>query len=126
MIENTSCYLCNSDRYHVIHQGVRAADHVDVLECDECGLVRLSSFQGVSDEFYSDSKMHSKPVSLEQMRKVAKEDDERRYKFLEKMIENKRVLDFGCGSGGFLARVKHIASKIAGIECYNSLSRAGF
>lgn len=33
--------------------------------------------------------------------------------FTEKMIMNKRVLDFGCDDGGYLIRAKTIASEVA-------------
>jgi len=32
------------------------------------------------------------------------------------LIENKTVLDFGCGNGGFLLRAKETASHVAGID----------
>lgn len=43
-------------------------------------------------------------------------DDDRRFRFLNQLIENKHILDFGCGHGGFLIRAKKTASRVAGIE----------
>ena len=43
-------------------------------------------------------------------------DDRRRFNMFRNLIENKRLLDFGCGNGGFLLQSKSIASDLAGVE----------
>ena len=43
-------------------------------------------------------------------------DDDRRYKALRNMCAGKNVLEFGCGNGGFLRRIRKVANKVSGIE----------
>ena len=137
----TRCFLCGSDDAHVIHKGTRGKDCVDVLQCDSCGLVRLSEVVDDIDNFYENSGMRNKVQQpIEVIRRNTRIDDERRYRFTEKMIENKSILDFGCGAGGFLLRAKKAAKQVYGVElekavrdtlvkegvkCYTSLADIG-
>lgn len=119
------CYLCGSRFSHVIHKGVRGGETIDVLQCDNCGLVRLSEVMDEPDEFYRDSGMRDGCLeSLEKLRLETKDDDERRFRFTEKMITNKRVLDFGCGDGGYLLRAKAVANEVCGVELEASVREA--
>lgn len=135
------CYLCASKKSHIIHKGVRDGQDIDVLKCDECGLVRLSKFIKEPETFYKTSEMRKADgeKSVQSIQKEVRIDDERRFIFLEKMIENKNILDFGCGAGGFLLRAQKIAKHVTGIElednmnsylnnqgikCYSSLNHA--
>ena len=43
-------------------------------------------------------------------------DDERRYKMFKHLCKDKDVLEFGCGNGGFLRRIKRVAKSVVGIE----------
>jgi 2-polyprenyl-3-methyl-5-hydroxy-6-metoxy-1,4-benzoquinol methylase len=43
-------------------------------------------------------------------------DDQRRFEGLKTLLPNKRLLDFGCGAGGFLKKVRHLTSSVAGVE----------
>jgi 2-polyprenyl-3-methyl-5-hydroxy-6-metoxy-1,4-benzoquinol methylase len=43
-------------------------------------------------------------------------DDQRRFESLVSIITNKKVLDFGCGAGGFLTKAKTLAAKAEGVE----------
>lgn len=121
----TQCYLCGSDSFHVIHKGVRGDGTIDALQCDVCGLVRLSEVMDNPDDFYRDSGMRDGQVEpLEKLRLETKDDDARRFRFTEKMITSKRVLDFGCGDGGYLLRAKTVASKACGVEMEASVREA--
>ncbi len=96
------CFLCNSEKYYTIHKGVRNNPNIDVLKCDNCGLVRLSEFVA-DDVYYQESAMRQDETekSLKEIRTTARMDDSRRFHFCRRMIENKTVLDFGCGAGGY-------------------------
>lgn len=119
-----SCFLCGSKDATLIHKGVRG-DNIDVFRCDCCGLVRLSDVIEDVDSFYRESGMRNgKIVSLEELRRETKDDDERRFLFTEKMIRGKSVLDFGCGDGGYLLRARKSARWVAGIELENSVREA--
>lgn len=113
----SKCILCGSSEYHVIHHGVRGNKDIDVLKCDSCGLVRLSEFIQNTDEFYTNSGMRRlNDEDLKEILVKAEHDDERRYQYTKSMIENKRVLDFGCGAGGYLERASLSAKQVVGIE----------
>lgn len=74
------------------------------------------------DEFYRNSGMRDGYAdSLEALRRETKDDDERRFCFMEKLITNKRVLDFGCGDGGYLLRAKAVAHEVCGVEMERSV-----
>lgn len=121
----TECYLCGSRRYKTIHKGVREEETIDVLQCCDCGLVRLSEVMDEPDEFYRESGMRNGGAeSLEKLRMETKDDDERRFRFTEKMITNKRVLDFGCGDGGYLLRAKAVATEVSGVEMERAVREA--
>ena len=47
----TRCFLCGSEDVHIIHRGTRGESSVDVLQCDFCGLVRLSEVVDDIDTF---------------------------------------------------------------------------
>ena len=110
------CYLCSSKTFIRRKGVVRDKKDLRILECTNCGLVFLSSFSHIYDEFYSDSKMHGSGREIDAWINEAFHTDERRYKTLKKLIKNKSVLDFGCGVGGFLKRARKVASSIQGVE----------
>ena len=43
-------------------------------------------------------------------------DDQRRFEMLKSILPNKKILDFGCGNGGFILRGKELAAEIVGLE----------
>jgi len=81
----------------------------------------LESFDHITDDFYKESGMHSEKVILEDWLRESAPDDERRVKFLQRLIENKAVLDFGCGNGGFLIKASKYATLVEGVEVERSL-----
>lgn len=97
---NTKCFLCNSDNHKVLHKGVRDNECIDVLKCSECSLEFLSDFSHINKSFYEKGLMHNKEI--DKWIKNTYCDDFRRFKFLEQKIQGKKVLDFGCGNGGFV------------------------
>ena len=128
-----SCYLCGSKDYVKIHSGVRGSKDVNVLKCSHCGLVRLDRFVTEEEGFYENSGMwdsNGMASNVRQARIDAKDDDERRAQFLEGYIKNRRVLDFGCGSGGVIKLISGIVSNVAGVELENDkreyLNKEGF
>lgn len=125
------CFLCNSDKAHLIHNGVRDNPDINVLKCDNCGLVRLDKFIQDTDEYYQQSGMrkNESEANLKEIRTAALVDDKRRYDFISRMIENRNFLDFGCGAGGVLTLSQDKARTVYGIELedamYNALNSEG-
>ena len=92
---------------------------IDVLECKNCQLVFLSNFEHINDKFYQDSGMHKEdfqPNTMEEWLEETKTDDLRRLEQHKELLKDKDVLDFGCGSGGFLKEIQQFANKVVGIE----------
>ncbi len=120
--KNEYCYLCNSSDFLIRPGCVRDSKDIDILECVNCGLVYLSSLDHIKSEHYENSGMHdSAQFDISSWIKETQGDDKRRYEFVKEKIINNRVLDFGCGTGGFLNLAKLSASKVAGIELERAL-----
>lgn len=113
---HNQCYLCgNVDNFQ--NRGVvRDCQDVQVLECPVCGLLFLSSFSHIKKGFYENAMMHDGNVEIEDWAKDTAYDDERRANFLHRALENRAILDIGCGTGGFLKRVRSITKSCAGVE----------
>lgn len=114
---NLQCYLCESIDFQRLPGKVRDNPRLYILKCNSCGLIFLSSFSHITDEFYKLSGMHNnKEIDLESWIKETERDDNRRYIFLQPLIQNKSLLDFGSGHGGFLQKARIIAHYVHGIE----------
>ena len=111
------CYLCESSNFTARKGDVRDAPDLQILQCDNCGLVSLGTTDHIRPGFYENSGMHgSEPTSMEAWLKDTEWDDQRRFEMVKAMLPNKRLLDFGCGAGGFLQRSKMLAADVSGIE----------
>ena len=117
-----SCYLCGSRFFFRRAGTVRDNPELTVMECRQCGLVFLSSFKHIENGFYEQSGMHSKPIDIKAWLCQTSSDDERRFVQFRRTIENRSVLDFGCGAGGFLQRADTVASSVYGVEVESRLA----
>lgn len=113
---NNSCYLCGSKDLKIRHSHTRDNPDIDVMKCSSCGLVFLSSFSHIKENFYESSGMHEDAIDIDLWLKETECDDERRYQWVKPLLENKTLLDFGCGTGGFLLKAKGSAERIMGVE----------
>ena len=123
MVENKKCYLCGGTDFNKRPGSVRDNPELEVFECASCGLVFLSSFDHIKDDFYENSGMHGEEAPDPQT--VLKEtawDDERRFSYLKSALPNRRLLDFGCGAGGFLLKVRELAATAHGGEGYDIIT----
>ena len=112
-----TCYLCGSTRRTAVPGVVRDAPEMQIFECQDCGLVYLSSSAHASAGLYEQGGMHGQaPVALDTWRKETYPDDLRRYGALQSVLANRDVLDFGCGNGGFLELCLPTARSIDGVE----------
>lgn len=111
------CYLCNGTGFSERKGTVRDDRSLRILECDGCGLVTLSSLSHINPGHYEDSGMHGEELpSIESWLRETDGDDQRRFEMLKLAMANRRVLDFGCGAGGFLLKARAVASEITGVE----------
>ena len=111
------CYLCESDVFSVRDGAVRDDPSLDILECASCGLVTLSRLDHIALGHYEDAKMHgAAPPSIEAWLRESAKDDQHRFEMLRSDLTNRRVLDFGCGAGGFILKARQCASTVCGVE----------
>lgn len=98
------CYLCDAEEFSVRTGEVRDAPALRILECQRCGLVSLNSLDHLPFLHYEHSGMHGRdPLSVEAWLRETDSDDNRRFELFSHWLTNKRVLNFGCGNGGFPA-----------------------
>ncbi|WP_240866932.1 class I SAM-dependent methyltransferase [Cylindrospermopsis raciborskii] len=103
---------------------VRDNFNLRILECSSCGLVYLSSFDHIRSNHYEQSGMHgSNILPISDWLKETDQDDERRFRFLKTSLLGKKILDFGCGCGGFLLKSKLLAESVCGVEPENRLQQ---
>lgn len=124
MTDVKKCYLCGCTNLAKRPGSVRDNPELAILECVSCGLVFLSSFDHIRDNFYEDSGMHGEKnvPDVQDILKDTAWDDERRFQYLKSMLPNRRLLDFGCGAGGFLSKARELAATAHGVEPETRLS----
>lgn len=111
------CYLCQSTYFTAREGEVRDAPEIQIIECDQCGLVTLSATNHIAPSFYEKSGMHgAEPAPMDAWLKQTEWDDQRRFDMMKAMLPNKRLLDFGCGAAGFLRLASNLAADVTGIE----------
>jgi len=111
------CYLCKSPEFIRRKGQVRDAPKLGIVQCTQCGLVRLEAIDHISSGFYENSGMHgAEPAPIDAWLKETHWDDQRRFDMVKAYLPNKRLLDFGCGAAGFLEKANHLAAAVIGIE----------
>lgn len=122
------CFLCGSEKHTFLQKLIRQNGKnydIDVIRCDECGLISLSGVFDDLNKFYANGGMYEETApSLADLRRECKNDDERRFLFTEPFITNKDILDFGCGAGGYLTFAKNVANIAQGVELNNNNRKA--
>ncbi len=113
-----NCYLCNSNSHSLIKNRVRDREDIKVLKCNNCGLVFLDKKDHINESFYEQGGM-GKSVNLGNIANVTDQlDTNKRFNLYNKLFVNKRLLDFGCGKGSLLKKIKNsgIAKELFAFE----------
>ncbi|HSA05586.1 MAG TPA: class I SAM-dependent methyltransferase [Candidatus Gastranaerophilales bacterium] len=113
-----SCYLCCNSSLSLIKDRVRDRTDLNVLKCNNCGLVFLDKKDHINESFYEQGGM-GKSVNLGNIVNVTdKTDTEKRFNLHNNLFINKRILDFGCGKGSLLKKIKeaNIAAELYALE----------
>jgi 2-polyprenyl-3-methyl-5-hydroxy-6-metoxy-1,4-benzoquinol methylase len=117
-----NCYICSATDFSERPGSVRDDDRLKIYECNNCGLVFLSSFEHINDSYYESSSMHDHTTQdIQNWLNITKGDNERRFDFLKPLLINNTLLDFGCGPGGFLRLASEIAMVNHGLELEKKL-----
>lgn len=115
------CYICNSENIEKTDIKLRDSKDIEVFRCKNCSLEFLSDFSHIDENFYQNGKMLPNPKKIFSWLERSKNDDKRRFEFLKNEIKNKKVLDFGCGTAGFIDLARKIAD-VKGIEVNKNLN----
>ena len=120
---NKPCNVCRSSSFAPVDGTVRGLPKMKIFRCNDCGLVFLEDFDHIDSKFYENSNMRSKNVnSWKYYLNMCDKDDSRRLDHLKNSLENRKLLDFGCGAGGFLLKAKVFTEfPVMGIEPDNFL-----
>ncbi len=100
------CYLCNNEEHSEVKGTVRDNPDLKLLRCNKCSLVFINSRDHIDDKFYEENLMEKSNLSTSIFKTDHSNDTERRYKYFYSILINKKVLDFGCGEGHFLFKLK--------------------
>ena len=112
------CYLCGNTEHLYVKGQVRDNSDIKIRKCSSCGLVFLDDSSHIDDKFYENNGME-KTINLNcNFAQTDSVDTQKRINLYQKKLINKRVLDFGCGSGSFLSRIKkeNITSQLYALE----------
>lgn len=116
-VESQRCKICGGSG-KIVHKGTRDNANINVYECVKCGTKFLVSEENYKRD-YESGYMHQSVaniVSETMSKKQISEDDIRRYYMVCNECSGKRILDFGCGFGGFLLKIKPDVKECFGVE----------
>lgn len=119
-----NCYLCSNDSFTVINNRVRDREDIKVLKCNKCSLVFLDKTDHISESFYQNGEMEKTLCAINIIENpniyntTDSIDTEKRFKLHNNLMKDKRILDFGCGAGSFLRKLKEekISAKLYALE----------
>lgn len=114
--ELLKCPICSGGAF-LIHKGTRDNPLIDVYRCGECGTKFLSMEEKNDYEkgfMYETNNLSD--LDIEERLLRFQKDDTRRFDMVKNICAGKKVLDFGCGFGGFLQRISTVAEVCYGID----------
>jgi len=110
-----------TDNIEIFHIGTRDDPTINVMQCSETKLIFLdknakTDYKNIGLDYWNSN-------NIIEARKKTHEDDERRIKLFQKYIKpnQKHILDFGCGNGGFLKLLDESFIKY-GIDMNNEMN----
>ena len=115
------CYLCGSKEYDIRPGKCRDNEFLKIFECKKCGLVYLSDFSHIKNDFYENNGQVKSNEKVKIVNTATIIDTQRRFDQFSLLFTNKKVLDFGCGKGAFLMKLKHegLCSELFSLEVNN-------
>jgi len=101
-----NCYLCKNDFFTQIKNRVRDREDVKVLKCNSCGLVFLDSTEHIHENFYEENQMNKAFCVGNIAGSTDIADTDKRFNLHKSIFTGRRILDFGCGKGSLLKKIK--------------------
>ena len=116
---NDACPVCAATAIRERPERLRDTDEIRVRQCDDCTHVFLDSFDHIGNAYFERGEfMMDKPFINsvdDRLRHYAGETAERASR-IGPLVVNKRVLDFGCGTGALMEHLAPLAKSIEGLE----------
>ena len=115
-------FISNND-LEIYHKGTRDIKQINVLLDTNSGSLILENCISDLKNYYDENEIYSSDkdetlVNNSLISTIPLEDDARRVEMFSKILNDKKILDFGCGKGGFLRKIKEdkISNNIFGLE----------
>jgi len=119
MAAGRACPICASASVARRPERLRDSNTIRALACAACGHSFLDSFGHVDEAYFvHDRFLLSKPFLEglpDRLRHYESENQERAQR-VGPLVVNKRVLEFGCGAGQLLDKIKPLAREVEGLE----------
>jgi ubiquinone/menaquinone biosynthesis C-methylase UbiE len=112
------CYLCGNTDHLPVKGIVRDNPNLGIYKCNSCGLVFLQDGNHINEEFYQNDGMgKGNPLNCD-FAAVDAFDTNKRFNLYHKELSGKKILDFGCGKGSFLTKLKeeNVTSELYALE----------
>lgn len=101
-----NCYLCANTEHLDVKGQVRDNPDIKIKKCSSCGLVFLEDTVHIEAEFYENNGMSKTCPSGCNFSATDAKDTQKRFSIYHNELKDKNILDFGCGSGSFLTKLK--------------------
>lgn len=118
-MKNTTCPICGSVDLKTRPETLRDSDTIGVLECLSCAHVFLDTFEHINEAYFERGEfLLNKPFlkNMEERMRHYEHENVERVNRVGSLAVNKRVLDFGCGAGPLMDKLRPIAGSIEGLE----------
>lgn len=115
---NQKCKICYGEA-EIIHKGTRDNPDIDVYRCRTCGIKFLVASKEIISDYengYMYATNNMSMFSIEERLNHMDSDDRRRYHMVKDLCLEKKVLDFGCGFGGFINYIANDCSYCCGVD----------
>ena len=116
--------------FSFFHKGTRDVKDINVLIDNASGALILDKCVTNLQEYYTQNTIYAENsqqtlIDRALIATTPLEDDVRRFKLFAHMLKGKKILDFGCGKGGFLRIIKNnkISENLFGLEL-NTVNRS--
>ena len=113
--------LSNKNSLKLFNKVTRDEANLNVLKCIKSGVIVLEKFL-IPEEYYEKNIRYNDKIkgNTETVDGLIKskplEDDIRRFESIKELIKGSKILDFGCGRGGFIQLTKEISERSVCLE----------
>jgi len=118
-MKNTKCPICASEQLKKRRERLRDSNSIAVLECENCTHVFLDSFDHINEGYFERGEfLLNKPFlkSVEDRLRHYEHENTERAARVGPLVVNREVLDFGCGAGSLMEKLRPLVSDIEGLE----------